>query len=76
MSRGSVPPLQQVIDDISRSWLKIAGVAGLGVGENEGTPCVKVFFCDERSLRAAPIPDQVGGYPVVKEVGGEFFADS
>ncbi len=68
--------IQQVVDDISRSWMKFPGVVGLGVGSIEDSPCIKVFFCDEQSLKTATIPNEIVGYRVIKEVSGEFFADS
>ncbi|HUX77197.1 MAG TPA: hypothetical protein VMY40_11210 [Anaerolineae bacterium] len=54
--------------------MAIEGVVGVGIGECEGEPCVKVLLENESSDLKRQIPTQLDGYTVDTEVVGSLEA--
>ena len=65
------------IEDIKKKyelgWMKIRGVEGVGITEEEGRPVI-VLYISEESEELQKIPDHIEGCPVVKKISGEFNA--
>lgn len=66
--------IEQVQAKYTDQWMKIPGVAGTGIGEAEGKPCLKVFVAKKTLELEKKIPKIADGYPVVIEETGEFKA--
>ncbi len=66
--------IEQVLKQHTDQWMAIAGVVGTGIGKSEGKPCIKVLVTGKTDELTKKIPANVGGYPVVIEVTGEFRA--
>ena len=54
--------------------MAIPGVVGIGQGEFDGKPCIKVFVTGKNPEFLRQIPENLGGYPVILEETGEFHA--
>ena len=54
--------------------MALPGVVGIGIGECEGAPCIKVFVVRETEELDRQIPSTFEGFPVEMQVTGEFFA--
>lgn len=50
--------------------MAIDGVAGIGIGEKDGSPCITVFLENDSPDLRARIPAALEGYPVVIQVTG------
>jgi hypothetical protein len=70
--REAIPqlPIEQVLEHHNDSLTTLPGVVGTAIGLCDGAPCIRVFFADSSSARAAPIPARLDGYPVRVEVTG------
>lgn len=56
-------PIDEVRRRHERTLLSIVGVVGVGVGEQDGIPCINVYIeRDDPSVRAA-IPSVIEGVP-------------
>jgi len=47
-------------------------VAGVGEGELDGKPCIKIFLTRENDRTRLALPEALGGHPVVVEISGSF----
>ena len=54
--------------------MAVPGVVGIGQGEYEGKPCIKVLVTEKSPELLNQIPEDLGGYPVIIEETGEFHA--
>src|SRR5687767_9467883 len=64
----------EVLDDHVDHLMSIPGVAGVGIGDCGGTPCIKVFVTETTSSVTRHIPTRLDGYEVAIEETGEFRA--
>ena len=64
--------IEEVQDAHTEEWMSLPGVVGIGIGQCEGEPCIRVFLSQPSPEAADAIPAQVDGYPVELEVTGEF----
>ena len=64
----------QVLKEHTEAWMSIPGVAGTGIGEFEGKPCIRVFVVEKTEELTRKIPSEVGGFPVFLEETGAFRA--
>jgi hypothetical protein len=62
--------LKKHVDEI----MNIPGVAGVGEGESQGKPCIRVFLLGGSPESLKKIPAVIGGYPVIVEHIDEFRA--
>ena len=76
MNRCAMPDLSitEVFDANQESIMALPGVAGVGIGEHGGQPCLRVMVEIATPAIRAEIPDQFGGYPVIVEETGPFRA--
>lgn len=63
-------PIEQVLEQHNDSLTTRPGVVGTAIGLCDGAPCIRVFFADSASARAAKIPARLEGYVVRVEVTG------
>lgn len=56
------------------SLMAIPGVVGIGLGECDGTPCIKILVAEMTEALARRLPKTLEGHPVEVEVTGEFRA--
>jgi hypothetical protein len=63
-----------VLEEHAPALMALPGVVGVGVGEREGAPCLRVFVARRTPEIATAIPAELGGYPVEVEETGEFHA--
>ena len=68
------PTIEQVLQAHSGEWMSLAGVVGMGIGDFEGRPCIKVFLAAQTPGLAEKFPSALEGYRVVLEVTGQFQA--
>ncbi len=67
-------PIQDVLAAHTDAWMAIPGVVGMGIGECEGRPCIKVFLASRTPGLAEKFPSALEGYRVILEVTGQFRA--
>lgn len=67
-------PVADVQRDHERELLAIPGVVGIGTGECEGAPCIRVMVDRLTSANRARIPVRLEGYRVEVEDTGEIRA--
>jgi len=60
-----------VMDAHVAELMSLAGVAGVAVGELDGTPCIQVLVIELTEELRAAIPETLEGYPVDVQVTGE-----
>ncbi len=65
---ASMKPIEQVQREHESQWLGLPGVIGVGISEQGGKSCLKVFTTD--SSVHPSIPTEVEGYPIVIETAG------
>lgn len=59
------------VKEQNEPWLlSLPGVVGVGIGECDGQPCIKVFAMENTPELTRQIPRQIEGYPVEIEVIG------
>ena len=66
--------IEQVKERHETELMAIEGVVGVGIGECEGEPCVKVLLENDSPDLKRQIPTQLDGYPVDAEVVGSLEA--
>jgi hypothetical protein len=66
-------PVARVLEEHAQELMALPGVVGVGVGERNGSPCLRVFVV-RRTPDVAAVPPELGGYPVEVEETGEFRA--
>lgn len=64
-------PIEEVLEAHKDSIMALDGVAGVGQGECDGEPCIRVFAEQETSA-INDLPDSIEGYAVDVEVTGSF----
>ena len=65
--------IEEVLDANRTALMATPGVVGVGIGQADGRPCIKVFV-ENISDAAARVPSSLEGYAVVIEVTGFFMA--
>ncbi|MBI4718168.1 MAG: hypothetical protein HY763_10215 [Planctomycetes bacterium] len=66
--------LAQVRAEYDQKLMSIDGVVGVGEGEDDRGPFIKVYVARKTSSLMRQIPSQINGYGVDVEVTGEFDA--
>ena len=67
-------PVKSVLEENTSFLMAIPGVVGIGQGEYDGNPCIKVFVTEKNPELLRQIPENLGGYPVMLEETGKFHA--
>ena len=67
-------PVKSVLEENTSLLMAIPGVVGIGQGEYDGKPCIKVFVKEKSPELLSQIPENLGGYSVIIEETGEFHA--
>jgi len=63
--------LTQTLKEHRESIMSIAGVVGMGEGEQSGEPCITVLVVEKTPELLAQIPSMVEGYTVKVEESGK-----
>jgi hypothetical protein len=66
--------IEAVLSQFTRRWMSIQGVVGTGIGEQDGSPCIRVFVTRYTRHIEREIPQKAGGFPVIVELSGEIKA--
>ena len=69
-SDGEYREILEVKNRHEDELMAISGVAGVGIGESNGLPCIVVYLEDDSSELESRIPEWVEGFPVTTEVTG------
>lgn len=72
--KGAAMPtktIEQAQQDHTDAWMAIPGVAGTGIGQDQGKPCILVFTASNTEQIRQKIPSLVEGYPVIVQYIGE-----
>ncbi len=56
---------------LTDSVMSLPGVVGIGIGECEGVPCIKIFVVQRTPELEGEIPSTFEGFPVEMQVTGE-----
>ena len=64
-------PIEEVLKRHTDHLMSITGVAGTGIGEFEGKPCIKVLVVKRTVELEKKIPKDLEGYKVVIDEVGE-----
>lgn len=67
---GGPLTIEQVKERHEDELMAIEGVVGVGIGECEGQPCIKVLLANDSPELEQKIPDQLDGFKVETEVTG------
>lgn len=60
-----------VVKERHESWLmSLPGVVGTGIGDCEGSPCIKVYVKERTPELERQVPKQLGGFALDIEVTG------
>ena len=70
MKKEQTQTIEQVKEKYESELMAIDGVVGVGIGECEGKPCMKVFLENDSPELKARIPKQLDGFKVDTEVTG------
>jgi len=62
--------IEAAANDLSQQLLTIGGIAGVGVGQSEGSPCLNVYLENDSADLRNKVPRQFRGFEVVTEVTG------
>lgn len=65
-------PIREVRDDHAPTWMELPEVVGVGIGECEGEPCIRVHVTAASPEVEEAIPDSIEGHPVRTEVTEPF----
>lgn len=65
-------PIELVLNEYSSFLMALPGIVGVGQGEYDGEPCVKVFAARKSPELLEQIPQLLHGYRVIVEETGEF----
>jgi len=71
---GKRESIEQVKSKYEMEWLRIEGVEGVGIGEENEKPVIRVYVAKKTKTIQEKVPSQIEGYPVRIEVSGEFHA--
>ena len=63
-----------MLNEHSSILMGLPGVVGIGQGEFNGEPCIKIFIAKKSPELLEQIPELLGGYRVIVEETGEFRA--
>jgi len=66
--------IAEVFDANQESIMALPGVAGVGIGEHGGQPCLRVMVLTATPAVRAGIPAELGGYPVIVDETGPISA--
>jgi len=66
--------IEQILDENAEKWLSINGVVGVGVGQEAGKPCLKIYATSLTPELNKEVPNEIDGYQVVFEITGPFGA--
>lgn len=72
--RNDLSRARRVKKRYERRLLALDGVTGVGIGDDDGTPRIKVYVDEDRPARRKSIPDVLEDVPVVVEESGAFEA--
>ncbi len=61
--------IEQVKEKYEDELMRISGVAGVGIGECNGAPCIKVYI-EKETLETKNIPNQLEGFKIETEFTG------
>jgi hypothetical protein len=70
MKKEQTQTIEQVKEKYESELMAINGVVGVGIGECEGKPCIKVYLENDSPDLKARIPAQLDGFKVDTEVTG------
>jgi hypothetical protein len=62
--------IEAAANGLSRELLSIRGIAGVGIGQSAGSPCLRVYLENGSPALRNRVPTQFRGFPVVQEVTG------
>ena len=66
--------IDEAKEEFAAKLISMPGVAGVGVSECDGKPCIKVMLEEKTPELMAEIPSRHGGFEVVVEETGEIRA--
>jgi hypothetical protein len=72
--RPRKPTIEHVKTRHEMKFMNIEGVQGVGIGEQEGKPVIKVYVSRKTPALKEKVPTSLEGYPVHVETTGEFHA--
>ncbi len=64
--------IEEAQAQLTDSVMSLPGVVGIGIGECQGVPCIKVFVVQKTAELAGQIPQTYAGFAVEVEETGEF----
>ncbi len=67
MPKRSIEQVQEAYQD---RWMALSGVVGVGIGEANGQPVIKVLVVEKTPELERRIPQSVEGYTVILEETG------
>jgi hypothetical protein len=67
-------PIEQVLEAHTDQWMAIPGVAGTGIGECAGEPCIRIFVVEKTPALVKQFPSRIEGYVVDIQETGAFRA--
>lgn len=59
---------------LAEQLIELPGVAGVGIGEDKGSPCLRVWVVACSEDLSIAIPREVAGFPVIVEESGRIHA--
>jgi hypothetical protein len=62
--------IEAAANGLSQELLSIRGIAGVGIGQSAGSPCLRVYLENGSTALRSRVPTQFRGFPVVQEVTG------
>jgi len=62
--------IEAAAGELSQQLLTIGGIAGVGIGQREGSPCLNVYLENDSAALRNKVPARFRGFQVVKEVTG------
>jgi hypothetical protein len=68
--------IEQVKDQHVTELMSIEGIEGVGIGEEEDRPVIKIYVSNASRELRQQVPTELEGYPVRIEVTGEFNVQS
>ena len=78
LEQDETPPMETTIEaaqaKLTDRVMALPGVVGLGIGECEGEPCIKIFVARRTEELDRQIPSTFEGFPVEMQVTGEIRA--
>ncbi len=68
------PAISEVLEASQDSIMALSGVVGVGIGERDGEPCIRVLVVKKTSNLLEKIPSEIEGYAVEVDETGEIHA--